>query len=62
MYCLLLFLSWPGWAPVWQEVVHEFDIEGVGRVQWVPTHDDEIVADHEVRISALEVRLSAMQI
>lgn len=34
---------------------YELDIADVARVMWVPIHDDEQVADHEVRISALEV-------
>lgn len=44
-------------ASVLQELKYNLDIAGVRRVLWVPTHDDEKVADHEIRISALEVRV-----
>ena len=33
-----------------------FEVTDTWRVQWVPTHTDEVVANHEIRISALEVR------
>lgn len=51
-------------AHVPQSVKHTLDIPEVGRVLWVPTHDDEPVAMQEARITVLEVRddetLSAM--
>lgn len=34
----------------------DLDIAGVSRILWVPDHNDEKVADHELRISILEVR------
>ena len=32
------------------------DITGTDRVLWVPTHNDEKVANHEIRITTLEVQ------
>lgn len=37
-----------------QEVLHTLDIADAARLQWVPDHDDEKLADHEIQIYALK--------